>query len=623
MKYIPYNSRYEYHKSIFGAVKTGETTAFRIILPRDFCCNGARLVIKEDLWDEPMYVNMQWDGMQGDGEEWWKAEFVSDTSGLFEYYFQYDTPWGTSRIYHVGDGIGNVADSGEYWQLTVYDKDFTTPDWLKGGVIYQIFPDRFNSSGEKKNNVPTDRILRTDREGEPYWIPDEQGRVRNNDYFGGDLKGIEEKLPYLKSLGVTCIYLNPVFEAQSNHRYDTADYEKIDSLLGNQEDFETLCKKAEKQGIKIILDGVFSHTGNDSRYFNQYGRYGNEGAYQSKESPYYGWYKFEEWPDKYTSWWGIKILPEVIEENPDFIEYIAGGNGIARKWLRLGAAGWRLDVADELPDEFLDAFRLAVKSEKPDALVLGEVWEDASNKSSYGKRRRYLQGAQLDSVMNYPFADAIIDFVRSGNAQLFNSRIMEIKEHYPKQVLDVLMNHIATHDTMRAITALAGESCAYRDRLWQSRHSLDAEQYKNGVVLLKMASAIQFTLPGVPGIYYGDEAGMQGYKDPFNRCCYPWGKENAELVEWYKKLGRIRQNRVFTDGEFEILSAVEGCVAYSRKKDGEAVLIIANSNFHDITYYVKDEWSNAEDLLGNSFVRDTLVDVGAKSTVILRRHHAM
>lgn len=618
--YIPYNSRYEYHKSIFGAVEAGQSLVFRIILPRDFCCTAARLVIKEESWEEPWHIDMLWDCMQGDGEEWWKIDFLPKFSGLYEYHFEYDTPWGTSRIFHAGDGAGTISDSGDDWQMTVYDENFETPQWLKGGIIYQIFPDRFNSSGEEKQNVPADRVMRTDREGDPYWKPDKNGRVWNNDYFGGDLKGIEMKLPYLKSLGVTCVYLNPIFEAQSNHRYDTADYTKIDSLLGTEEDFRKLCTEADKQGIKIMLDGVFSHTGNDSKYFNQYGRYDTVGAYQSKDSKYFNWYKFNEWPDDYTSWWGIKILPEVIEENPGFIEYIAGENGIARKWLRAGASGWRLDVADELPDEFLDAFRNAVKAEKKDAVILGEVWEDASNKSSYGSRRRYLQGRQLDSVMNYPFADAIIDFVRSGSAELFSSRVMTIVENYPKKVLDVLMNHIATHDTMRAITALAGESCAYRDRYWQSEHSLSDEEYRNGIRLLKMASAIQFTLPGVPSIYYGDEAGMQGYKDPFNRRCFPWGNENEELTEWYRKLGEVRtQNNVFVDGKIEILSAAAGCVAYSRKNEQNAILIIANSNTHPITYYVSDEWNGAEDLLGNSFVRGTLVDVGAKTTVILKR----
>lgn len=618
--YIPYNSSYEYHKSVFGAVGTQQTVVFRIVLPRDFCCHHARLVVKKDAESYEQYFGMQWDCMQGDNEEWWKVSFTPEESGLYEYRFEYDTPWGTSRIFNSGDGIGKIRDNGNPWQLTVYDKDFKTPDWLKGGIIYQIFPDRFAFSGEEKQGVPSDRVMRNDRDGEPYWRPDSQGKVLNNDYFGGDLKGICEKLDYLKSLGVSCIYLNPIFEAHSNHRYDTGDYTKIDSLLGTQEDFENLCKSAEEKGIKIILDGVFSHTGCDSKYFNQYGRYDTVGAYQSKASEYYGWYKFKNWPDDYLSWWGIKLLPEVIEENPDFIEYITGENGIARKWLSLGAAGWRLDVADELPDVFLDSFRKAVKAENPDALVMGEVWEDASNKFSYGQRRRYLTGDQLDSVMNYPFADAVIGFVRTGMAEIFRSKVMTIVENYPKQVLDVLMNHISTHDTMRAITALAGESCEYRDRYWQSTHSLDEKAYSYGEQLMKMATAVQFTLPGVPSIYYGDEAGMQGYKDPFNRCCYPWGNENKSLIDWYRKLGEIRRsNKCFTDGKFEILSSVAGCVAYSRKKDENAVLVISNSNQHPITYYVKDEWSDAEDMLGNSYVRGTLVDVGAKSTVILRR----
>ena len=618
--YIPYNSRCEYHKSIFGAIGTEQSVVFRIVLPRNFCCHHARLVIKKDGGIFENFIEMQWDCMQGDSEEWWKVTFTPDESGLYGYRFEYDTPWGTSRIYNAGDGIGKIRDNGDMWQLTVYDKDFETPDWLKGGIIYQIFPDRFAFSGEEKANVPTDRVMRDDRDGEPYWRPDQHGKVLNNDYFGGDLKGIEQKLDYIRSLGVTCIYLNPIFEAHSNHRYDTGDYTKIDPLLGTQEDFESLCKSADAMGVKIILDGVFSHTGCDSKYFNEYGRYDTVGAYQSQNSEYYGWYKFKNWPDDYLSWWGIKLLPEVIEENPGFIEYITGENSIARKWLKCGAAGWRLDVADELPDIFLDSFRKAVKAEKPDALVMGEVWEDASNKSSYGQRRRYLTGDQLDSVMNYPFAGAIIDFVRNGVAEVFSLRIMTIVENYPKQVLDVLMNHISTHDTMRAITALAGESCEYRDRYWQSTHSLDGNAYKNGVQLVKMASAVQFTLPGVPSIYYGDEAGMQGYKDPFNRCCYPWGNENKELLEWYRKLGEIRRaNKCFVDGRLEVLSSVAGCVAYSRKKDENAILVISNSNPHSITYYVKDEWSDAEDLLGNSYVRGTLVDVGAKSTVILRR----
>ncbi|MBQ7548819.1 MAG: glycoside hydrolase family 13 protein [Clostridia bacterium] len=618
--YIPYNSRYNYHKSVFGAVKTDQQTVFRIILPRDFRCNRAVLAVKRDGEQEYRRLDMQWDCMQGEGEEWWRVEFSASECGLYLYHFEYFTPWGDTGIYHAGDGIGMISGFGSDWKMTVYDKSFTTPEWLKGGVFYQIFPDRFYSSGKPKKNVPKDRIIRTDFDGVPNWRKDADGKVRNNDYFGGDFKGIEEKLPYLSSLGVTCIYLNPVFEAHSNHRYDTADYERIDPLLGNKTDFKSLCRSAKKLGIRIILDGVFSHTGDDSRYFNKYGRYGEGGAYRSKESEFFDWYKFRSWPDDYVSWWGIDILPEVTEEEPGFMEYVTGENGIARKWLRLGASGWRLDVADELPDRFIEAFRESVKAEKPDALLLGEVWEDASDKVSYGKRRSYLNGAQLDSVMNYPFANAVLSFVRDGGAESFASEVMKIVEHYPKEALDVTMNHIGTHDTVRALTALAGDSCAYRDREWQSGHRLSDIQRSNACILLKMAAAIQFTLPGVPCIYYGDEAGVEGYKDPFNRTCYPWGRENAELVAWYTALGRIRrEEKVFADGGFEFLSNVAGCVAYARRRSDEAVLVIANSNVHPITYYVKSEWNDSLDLMTGNRINGALAEVGAKAAVILKR----
>ncbi|MFR6512398.1 MAG: glycoside hydrolase family 13 protein, partial [Eubacterium sp.] len=339
------------------------------------------------------------------------------------------------------------------------------------GIIYQIFPDRFYSSGTEKHDVRPSRVMR--RWGdEPFWREEQMNGIWNNDYFGGDLKGIEEKLLYLANLGVTCIYLNPIFEANSNHRYDTADYEKIDPLLGTEDDLKSLCKTAREQyGFSIILDGVFSHTGCDSKYFNIYSNYDDVGAYNSKESPYYPWYKFINWPDEYHSWWGIKLLPEVIEETPEYREYICGKNGILRKWLKCGISGWRLDVADELPDVFLDDLRRAVKDENSDAVIIGEVWEDATTKLAYGERRRYLLGEQLDSVMNYPFADAVLNFVKFANADAFIDSVMSIIEKYPPQVTNVLMNHIGTHDTERAITRLAGENCEGYGRHWQHEHN--------------------------------------------------------------------------------------------------------------------------------------------------------
>ena len=595
--YIPFNSRKSYHKSVFGALRQNESVTFRVVLPREMGCTGVNLVIRADFEEkgEGFRHSFTWERMEGESEEWWTLTFSAALSGLYMYYFECLTSWGKTYITNFGGGEGRLNATGEEFQLTVYDEKFSTPDWLKGGIIYQIFPDRFYNSGKEKKNIPPDRILRDDWGGEPKWRLNSDGKMLNNDYFGGDLKGIEQKLPYLRRLGISCIYLNPIFEANSNHRYDTADYKKIDSVLGDEKDFASLCKEAEKLGISIMLDGVFSHTGDDSIYFNKYGRYDSVGAYQSKQSPYYDWYNFEQYPDKYASWWGIDILPETNETNENYIEFITGKDGVARKWLRAGARAWRLDVADELPDKFLDSFRRAVKTEKSDAIVLGEVWEDASNKCSYGQRRRYLQGRQLDSVMNYPFADAILDFIRSGMVDGFTEKIMTILENYPADVVNVLMNHIGTHDTARAITALSGESCEMRDRQWQSEKKLTDEQYNFGVKLLKIASLIQFTLPGVPSIYYGDEAGMQGYKDPFNRVCYPWGNENKELISWYKRLGKFRtENKVFTDGAFIPVSERDGCVAYIRKKDEQEIMVIINRNLDPITYYLPSEWQNGE-----------------------------
>lgn len=600
MGFIPYNSRDIFFKDKFGSISAGEEIHLRLCMPRSFCCSKAIFMLRRDdgHYEER---DMLWAGMADDNTEIWDIHTTIETEGLYWYHFDYVSSYGRSSILQTEGGIGDFVGAPtarKDWQLTVTERDFTTPDWLKGGIIYQIFPDRFYNSGAKKENVPEDRILRTDWGNEPEWRPTPEGKVLNNDFFGGDLEGIDEKLPYLKDLGVTCIYLNPIFESHSNHRYDTADYGKIDPLLGTEEDFKKLCKDAKKQGIHIILDGVFSHTGDDSVYFNRKGRYNTLGAYNSPESPYYKWYKFTNYPDKYQSWWGFVTLPEVIEEGEEYRNFINGKGGIIEKWLKAGADGFRLDVADELPDIFIDELRARLKETKPDALLMGEVWEDATTKHSYGSRRRYLLGSQFDSVMNYPFANAILDFCRSGKAESFMSTVMQIVENYPKQCLDVMMNHIGTHDTERAITKIAGESCEYRDRQWQSCHSL-GEKYNKGIQLLKCAVALQYTLPGVPSVYYGDEAGLEGYKDPFNRGCYPWGNENHDLVEFYKTMGKIRkENSVFQKGYFSSVSSMLGCVAYRRHDENGNVMVIVNRNEHSISYRLPYDFENSFALYG-------------------------
>ena len=589
-----FNSRKIEYKDKIRAIATDEKVKLRIIVPRSMKCCGATLcVVKEN--ETPAYYSMFWAGMCGDDNEYWELHFFATTPGLYWYHFELDTPWGRSFVRNVGRGVGDFAPDASDFQQTVYDKNFKTPDWLKGGIIYQIFPDRFYSSGTEKHGVRPSRVMR--RWGdEPFWREEQMNGIWNNDYFGGDLKGIEEKLLYLANLGVTCIYLNPIFEANSNHRYDTADYEKIDPLLGTEDDLKSLCKTAREQyGISIILDGVFSHTGCDSKYFNIYSNYDDVGAYNSKESPYYPWYKFINWPDEYHSWWGIKLLPEVIEETPEYREYICGKNGILRKWLKCGISGWRLDVADELPDVFLDDLRRAVKDENSDAVIIGEVWEDATTKLAYGERRRYLLGEQLDSVMNYPFADAVLNFVKFANADAFIDSVMSIIEKYPPQVTNVLMNHIGTHDTERAITRLAGENCEGYGRHWQHEHNkLSDYDYYRGVSMMKIASLIQYTLPGVPSLYYGDEIGMQGMKDPFNRACMDWYEPNTELHRWYKRLGEIRRGcKAFERGSFVPVYCSYKTVAYLRSGDNNEVLVAVNLDENAVDINVGSRWDNA------------------------------
>ena len=527
------------YKSIFGALRQYETCRFSIRLSKDIRPDFPPvLVLFRTGFKErfiPMYVS-------GEEEECfvYSCDFTARYSDVHYYYFSYTSGGIRHYIKKVNSHEGAERE-GDLFQLTVYENDYETPDFLKGGVMYQIFPDRFCKSGKVHENIPKGRVLRDDWGGTPYYRPDHNGHVWNNDYFGGDFAGIQSKLEYLHDLGVTCIYLNPIFESHENHRYNTADYMKADPLLGTNEEFEELCQEAQKYGISIILDGVFSHTGADSVYFNKNGRYPEVGAYQSKESKYYDWYTFINYPNVYEAWWGIDTLPNVCENNEDYTEFICGDDGVLHYWLSKGAAGFRLDVADELPDQFLNNLRKSVKNFGKDKIIIGEVWEDASNKESYGVKRRYLLGDQLDSVMNYPFREAIINFVKGGEPRHFIDSIMTILEHYPKPTIDVLMNFVSTHDIERAINRLGGEYCDDKTKDWMAEKYLTDEQYEHGKNLLKAAMALQFFLPGVPSIYYGDEAGLQGYKDPFNRRCYPWGKEDKELIAYVSELSRIRK----------------------------------------------------------------------------------
>lgn len=592
-----FNSRSRKYRDPTGAVGHGTPVHFRITLPRDLSCSAARLVVEQEGRGTSV-LDMFWCGMNGNNREWWECHFTPEAPGLCFYYFEARTCRGIQRISRDGGGTA-VFGGNDRWQLTVYDKDFTTPSWLEGGVMYQVFPDRFYASGQPKGDIPAGRTMHQAWGEQPDWAPNSQGRITNTDFFGGDLKGAMEKLPYLKELGVTCLYFTPVFESHSNHRYDTADYSKIDPLLGSEEDLTQLCAAARKLGIRVILDGVFSHTGSDSVYFNREGRYPTQGAYNSQQSPYYPWYTFRQWPNSYDCWWNFDTLPNVNETNDSYNEYINGPQGIVRKWLKAGASGWRLDVADELPDLFLDRLHDAVKAEQPDALILGEVWEDASNKSAYGVRRRYLLGRQLDTVMNYPFRDAILGFLLGEDPGRFAEAVETIVENYPPQCLNLLMNHIGTHDTERALTVLGGEPAGARGREWQAAQKLTPAQRETGVRRLKLASLIQYLLPGVPCLYYGDEAGMEGYRDPFNRGCYPWGHEDQELLSWYRQLGqlRAREKGILAQGTYRTIKAEGNLLAFERfvltGTTRDSLLLVVNRSHRP-----QSTWGSGLDLEG-------------------------
>ncbi len=595
MHFNPFDSRNKRYKTHIGAVAAETPLRLRLLLHNDAKVHNVFLVVNKDGEECHEIVMMP---AEHDGEyRFYECEITLST-GLYWYFFKYESDFGTMLVTKGDNSLGIISDSGGKWQQTVYDKSFKTPDWLKGGIIYQIFPDRFFKSGKQHKDIPPDRFIQNDWYAQPAYLQNDEKRQLGNDYYGGDLEGIRKKLSYLKELGVSCIYLNPIFEAHSNHRYNTADYMKIDPSLGNRRDLKKLCTDAKKLGISVILDGVFSHTGDDSIYFNKKGRYKETGAWQSESSPYRSWFNFKSWPDDYSCWWGVPSLPETVENDDGFSEFITGKNGVIEHWSKCGIDGWRLDVADELPDEFLDKIRQAVKRANPNAYLLGEVWEDATNKISYSHRRRFLLGNQLDSVMNYPFADAITDFVKGGNADRLCETVMSVCENYPPPALHTLMNHIGSHDTARILTRLGTDENG--DRAWQAERNLSEEEYSLAKRRLAVAATLQFTLPGVPSIYYGDEAGMQGYGDPFCRGGYPWDREDGEILEFYRSLGKIRREcSAFCEGDFVPFVCRLGLFSFERICESEPVFVAVNRWQEEEILTLPEEYKNGEVLLGN------------------------
>lgn len=514
------------------------------------------------------------------------------------------TRWDGTLSYLGKNGLRPDRDGAERWQLTVYE-DTATPDWFGRGVTYQIFPDRFRRTGTPDvSGMVGRRWLHKSWDDQPVFRPDEDGQITNRDFFGGSLAGITEKLDYLQSLSVTTLYLNPIFEAASNHRYDTADYRAIDPLLGDEETFRTLCREARKRGMRVMLDGVFNHTGSRSRYFNADGFYPELGAAQSQDSPYYDWYSFHPWPTDYDAWWGVKTLPAVNEQRPAYRQFIfKGEDSVVRHWLRCGADGWRLDVADELPGDFIAGIRRAIEDEKPDGYLLGEVWEDGSNKVAYSQRRRYLLGRETHGLMNYPLRTALLRWLGGGDAAEFRESMETLRANYPPAAFYGAMNFLGTHDTPRILTLLGAEHipAAKEER---AAFALSPAQLARGRAKLRLAGMLLYGFPGSPTLFYGDEAGMQGFEDPLNRGTYPWGREDTGLLDFFRALGRLRkERRSLQSGSLTYIYAQGGGLVITREHEGETTMVALNAGDEALTLTLPWPRGTAEDgLTGQRFL---------------------
>ncbi len=573
--HILFDSKQLMFKDPFGTLTPEQPCTLHIHVPSSVQACGVSCVFLQEngqpAWEFPMTYKIK----KG-AYDIFQVKFTLPSTGLYFYYFRVEKKGGSFRLFKAGDTTN--MESGDLWQLSCIPADFTTPDWSKGAVIYQLFPDRFCRSGRCDLTGKLEPYtIHEDWYEEVGWQPTPEGVVLNNDFYGGNFRGITEKMGYIASLGVTILYLNPISKSFSSHRYDTGDYKTPDPILGTKEEFTAMCQAAHEHGIRVILDGVYSHTGANSLYFDKEKTFGGKGAYCDPDSPYRSWYTFYQYPNAYHCWWNFDTLPTVNKMDPSFLEYIiTGEDSVVAHWLNLGADGFRLDVVDELPSEFVKLLKDRIRSIRPDALLIGEVWEDASNKEAYGARRRYFVDGTLDSVMNYPFRTAILNFLRErDDGCRLKETVMTIAENYPPQVLLCNMNMLGTHDTPRILTALVDDFDGSRAEKAQRR--LSRGQRELAKERLLMASFLQYTLPGAPSLYYADETGMEGYKDPFNRRTYPWGRENQMLLTHHRQLGRLRKEQeALRLGDLEFFQAGDQKIGFTRSYQGKKLHIYVN-----------------------------------------------
>lgn len=686
------------YKYPFGAVEEGTDVTVRMHAQKGDL-QYARVLVRNTNTNRSDLYNMEKvSTITVDEEEVdiWEATFTPDEIGVYGYKFIAGD--GDTAKYYVEDGYegktGTVGDkNGLFFQLTVYDKDYQTPDWMKEAVVYQIFPDRFNNGNTSNDDAKTNA-----RGEEPIEVPESWNSlpdnprlgeknmsdidggysgdgIWSNDFFGGDIKGIQEKLDYLQGLGVNTLYLNPISMAASNHKYDATDYKSLDPMFGTEEEFKSFTKELKSRGMHLIVDGVFNHVGDDSIYFDRYGKYDTVGAYEYWEYVYdkmnneglteetamtkaddyfvksgqvFSEEKWHLWFNiknskvdvgttneryDYQGWWGYDSLPEfksltkdeAIElglasasdefvnkssewNNKELVDYIyKDEDSVAKQWIDWGADGWRLDVANEVDTVFWNDFREVMKEHNEDTLILGEIWDDAS---------KYFVGDQYDSVMNYRIRAALIDYLKNGNATRLNDTLMAVYEDYPEEAFYALMNLMGSHDVARAIYVLGGGV--------DSEERAEFSDYDKalGKQRLKLAALFEFGYAGAPTIYYGDEAGVTGSKDPDCRRTYPWGNEDESLVSFYETIGSVRENNkeLFSYGDLTTLyTGAEGVYVYGRSYEDEHAIVAINPTNTDakVTIDLKEFTGNGTKFIDglDSSYKVTVKDGKAEITI--------
>ncbi len=513
---------------------------------------------------------------------YFEQEVYLETKAMYNYYFSFEA--NHDFVYFKKNNRDNYksVSNDEMWKMSV---NFKVPDWAQGKMMYQIFVDRFNRGSKEPLKEMPNRYIHKDWHEDIIVGPQpEHHDLWCTDYYGGDLKGVTEKLDYIKSLGVSIIYLCPIVYAQSNHRYDASDYEVVDPYVGCNEDLKELCDKAHSMGIHIVLDSVFNHTGNDSKYFNQFNTFPELGAYQSKDSKYFPFYKYAD--NHFWHWWGQDSKPECDGKSKAWQDYIYGEGGIIDQWFKLGIDGLRLDVADNLTDEFIEGIRRAVRRNKPDGLIMGEVWK---NPMSIYRGRSYLSsGKGMDTIMDYLIMNALIRYYKYGENDFLNHIIKEVMREYPEETINSLMNFTSTHDISRVLNILGSNEMHYNgDWAWDP-NSGDNHWYQKDVILSReedeQAKKIYKSyllaltcLPGTLSIFYGDEIGMEGLGNLSNRRPMEWDNIDYGILNNVKKMGKLRNDNKFLEkAGLKILNINPKTFSFVRKLDNKEAYVLVS-----------------------------------------------